>query len=211
MKKRLDKRGYFFLIDSILALGVLAVGAFLIFTFYVSVPSKEEPSILSDDLMDFFANNKIKDVNNEYVSLGGTLWETEGQPGGICNGEELTVNGETTLLQQVAIFYEKSQGDTGNSCYFDPDNEDLIERFIGSLVTNTLPLQYKFEFVLKDQLLGDQLLYPIYATPQEQKDHLDSKNAANVLIPSKKIVYGILDEQTGDMFGPYTAEVLVWQ
>ena len=211
MKKRLDKRGYFFLIDSILALGVLAVGAFLIFTFYVSVPSKEEPSILSDDLMDFFANNKIKDVNNEYVSLGGTLWETEGQPGGICNGEELTVNGETTLLQQVAIFYEKSQGDTGNSCYFDPDNEDLIERFIGSLVTNTLPLQYKFEFVLKDQLLGDQLLYPIYATPREQKDHLDSKNAANVLIPSKKIVYGILDEQTGDMFGPYTAEVLVWQ
>jgi|TARA_B100001964_G_scaffold45540_1_gene50744 hypothetical protein len=211
MKKRLDKRGYFFLIDSILALGVLAVGAFLIFTFYVSVPSKEEPSILSDDLMDFFANNKIKDVNNEYVSLGGTLWETEGQPGGICNGEELTVNGETTLLQQVAIFYEKSQGDTGNSCYFDPDNEDLIERFIGSLVTNTLPLQYKFEFVLKDQLLGDQLLYPIYATPQGQKDHLDSKNAANVLIPSKKIVYGILDEQTGDMFGPYTAEVLVWQ
>ena len=211
MKKRLDKRGYFFLIDSILALGVLAVGAFLIFTFYVSVPSKEEPSILSDDLMDFFANNKIKDVNNEYVSLGGTLWETEGQPGGICNGEELTVNGETTLLQQIAIFYKKSQGDTGNSCYFDPDNEDLIERFIGSLVTNTLPLQYKFEFVLKDQLLGDQLLYPIYATPQEQKDHLDSKNAANVLIPSKKIVYGILDEQTGDMFGPYTAEVLVWQ
>jgi hypothetical protein len=65
--------------------------------------------------------------------------------------------------------------------------------------------------VLKDQLLGDQLLYPIYATPQGQKDHLDAKDAADVLIPSKKIGYGILDEQTGDMFGPYTAEVLVWQ
>ena len=213
MKKRffLNKKAYFFLIDALLALGVIAVGTAMVFTLYTNVPSKEQPAILSDDLMDFFANNKIKDVNNEYVGLGGTLWETEGQPGGICNGEELTVNGETTLLQQVAIFYEKSQGDTGNSCYFDPDNEDLIERFIGSLVTNTLPLQYKFEFVLKDQLLGDQLLYPIYATPQEQKDHLDSKNAANVLIPSKKIAYGIMNQETGDMFGPYNAEVLVWQ
>ena len=36
MQKRwkLNKRGYFFLIDSVLALSVLAVGTFLIFTFY---------------------------------------------------------------------------------------------------------------------------------------------------------------------------------
>ena len=75
MKKRffLNKKAYFFLIDALLALGVLTVGIVMVFTLYTNVPSKEQPAILSDDLMDFFANNKIKDVNNEYVGLGGTL------------------------------------------------------------------------------------------------------------------------------------------
>ena len=197
MKKRyLKKKGYFFVIDAILALGVLAVGAFLVFTFYVNVPSKEEPAVLSEDIMDFFANNKIKDVDNPYVGLGGTLWQTEGQPGGICNGEELIANGENTLLQQIGEFYEKSGG---NSCYYDPNAEDLIERFIEALIANSLPSQFNFEF-----WMDDQLLYPAV-------EQTDSKNAADVLIPSKKIVHGILNQETGDLFGPYSTEVLVWQ
>ena len=203
MKKRcrLNKKGYFFVIDALIALGVLAIGVFLVFTFYANVPSKEQPAILSGSIMDFFANNKIKDVDNLYAGLGGSLWEDEGADGGLCDGEELIANGEITLLQQIAIFYEKSQGDAGNDCYFNPDSEDLIERFIGNLVENILPPQYKFEF-----WMDDKLLYPATVTEQA-----DSKNAAEVLIPSKKIAYGILNPQTGDLLGPYDTEVLVWQ
>ena len=192
MKKRcLDRRGYFFLIDSIIALGVLAVGTFLIFALYANVPSKEEVAILSDDIMDFFANNKIKDVNNEYAGLGGTLWEEEGGDTGLCPGEELTANVENTLLGQVAEFYEKS---AGNSCYL-----GLAQKFIDELTKNVLPLEYTFEF-----WMNGQLLYP-------DTEQTDSKSATKVLIPSKKIVYGILNKETGDMFGPYNAEVLVWR
>ncbi len=192
MKKRcLGRRGYFFLIDSIIALGVLAVGTFLIFTLYANVPSKEEVTILSDDIMDFFANNKIKDVDNEYVGLGGTLWEEEGSDTGLCPGEELTANVENTLLQQVAEFYEKS---AGNGCYL-----ELAQKFIDELTKNILPLEYAFEF-----WMNGQLLYP-------DAEQTDSKNATKVLIPSKKIVYGILNKETGDMFGPYNAEVLLWR
>ena len=213
MKKRcrLNKKGYFFVIDALIALGVLAIGVFLVFTFYANVPSKEQPAILSGSIMDFFANNKIKDVDNLYAGLGGSLWEDEGADGGLCDGEELIANGEITLLQQIAIFYEKSQEDAGNDCYFNPDSEDLIERFIGNLVENILPPQYKFEFWLYDSQDLDepdddlkQLLYPA-------AEQTDSKNAAEVLIPSKKIAYGIMNQETGDMFGPYNAEVLVWQ
>ena len=64
MKKRLSKRAYFFLIDSILALGVLAVGGFLIFTFYLQAPAGSEPRILSEDVMDFFSNHKAQDVTS---------------------------------------------------------------------------------------------------------------------------------------------------
>ena len=52
--------------------------------------------------------------------------------------------------------------------------------------------------------INNQLVFP-------DTEQTDSKNAALVLIPSKKMVYGIMDLETGDMFGPYTAEVLVWQ
>jgi hypothetical protein len=207
MKKRclLNRRGYFFLIDSILALGVLAIGIFLIFTLYSNVPSKEQSVILSDDIMDFFANNKIKDIDNPYAGLGGTLWSQEGGVVGLCPGEELIANGKNTLLQQLAIFYEKSQGVGGNPCYFNLDDnipsepEDLAEKFIAELAQKSLPQQYTFEF-----WIDGQLLYP-------DVEQIDSKRAANVLIPSKKIVYGILKKETGDMFGPYNAEVLVWQ
>lgn len=203
MKKRclVDRRGYFFLIDSMIALGVLGVGIFLIFTLYSDVPSKEEVTILSDDIMDFFANNKVGDVDNEYAGLGGTLWDTEGQAGGLCEGEELKPNAENTLLQQLAEFYEKS---SGNPCYFNlddnlPEPEDLAEKFIDELIKNTLPQQYTFEF-----WMDGQLLYP-------GTEQTDSKNNAIVLIPSKKIVYGILNKETGDMFGPFNAEVFVWK
>lgn len=190
MKKKylISRKGYFFLIDSILALGVLAIGAFLIFTSYISVPSKDEPAILSEDLMDFFANNKIKDVNNLEVGLGGTYWsETEVTD---CNGEPITPNPENTLLQQAGNLYEKSKGD---SCYL-----DIARTFISKLTQKSLPPRYSFEF-----WIDSQLIYP-------DTEQTDSKNKAEVLIPSKKIAYGIMNQELGDMFGPYNAQVLAW-
>ena len=175
MKKRwLSKRGYFFLIDSMLALGVIAIGGFLVFSLYTKPQSKAEPAILSEDVMDFFANTKISEVDNPYAGIGGTLW-TQGK----------ITNAENSLLQQVGIFYA---------------NNDIAiaSTFIEELTINTVPQQYKFEF-----WINSQLLYP--ATES------DSKTAAKVLIPSKKMVYGILNPQTGDLFGPYTAKVIVWQ
>ena len=193
MKKRsvLNKKGYFFIIDAVLALGVLAVGAFLIFTSYTDISSKEDPTILSEGIMDFFANNKIKDIDNKYAGLSGTLWTDEGKEGGLCAGVELTANAENTLLQQIAIFYEKS---SDNSCYL-----NLAEKFILKLTENVLPQKYEFEL-----WMDDQLLYP-------STEQTDSKDAAEYLIPSKKIVFGILNQETGDMFGPYNAEVFAWQ
>jgi len=207
MKKRLNKKAYFFLIDSILALGVLALGGFIILTQYTQIPSKLEANIISEDLMDFFAKNKIKDVDNLYVGLGGELWETEDLPGGLCPGEDLIANGENTLLEQIAVFYENSQPPTNKPCYFNLDDiipdvpEDLIEKLILNLIQNIIPPQYGFEI-----WMNDQLLYP--ATEAEQ---IASKSSAEVLIPSKRIIYGIKDEQTGELFGPYEVEVIVWR
>ena len=189
MKKRLNKKAYFFIIDSILALGVLAVGGFLVLTFYLQVPSGNSPSILSEDVMDFFANNKVQDVNNAEVDLGGTYWSSAEVTA--CNGQTLTLNPVNTLLQQVAALYADS---LGNICF-----RGIARKYIEKLTQGTFPSQYSFEF-----WMDDALLYP-------ETEQTGSKNAAKVLIPSKRIVYGIRNQETGDMLGPYDAEVLVWQ
>ena len=189
MKKRLNKRAYFFLIDSILALSVLAIGTFIIFSQYVKVPSKSEVTIFSEDLMDFFADNKVKDINNVEVGLGGTYWsESEVTT---CNGGPIKPNPENTLLQQAGDFYERSKS---KSCYL-----VIARAYTQKLIQNTLPAQYNFEF-----WMDDNLIFP-------DTEQIDSKNAARALIPSKKIVYGIIDQQTGSLFGPYNTEVLVWR
>lgn len=180
MKKRckLNKQGYFFLIDSLLALGVLAVGGFLIFFSYTQVPHKEDATILAESLMDFFSNTRIRGINNQYVGMGGELWQ-----------QGIITNGENTLLQQAGSLYATN-------------GQDIAEKFIANITQNAIPEQYLFEF-----WINDTLLYP--GNPSAA--HLDSKNSTRVLIPSRKIVYGFITEETGDLFGPYEAEVLVWR
>lgn len=116
------RKGYFFLIDSIIALGIIAIGLFAVFTSYSSIPSRQESDILSEDMMDFFSGTKIKDLNNEYAGVDGTLW----QSGQIDNADN-------TVLQQLALFYYQNR-------------TDLAERMVSNLTHNRIPLQYNFEF-----------------------------------------------------------------
>jgi hypothetical protein len=179
MKKRcIGRRGYFFLIDSLLGLSVLSIGIFLIFALFIKVPSQQEVKSLSEDMMDFFAGNQIKDINREYSGVGGQLWN-----------EGYITNSENTLLQQVAQFYENG------------DNE-IAKLFIEDLTRTSLPEQYLFEI-----WIDDELIYP----QGPSQEHNQSKARTQILIPSYKLVYGFVTEEEVDMFGPYVAEVLVWQ
>ena len=202
MKKRcsLNRKGYFFIIDSILALSVLAVGAFLIFTFYSQEAVSAPTDTISEDLMSLLADNKISGINNLEIGLGGTYWSS--QEAIDCNGAPITPDSESTLLQQAAIFYEQKKL-TSENCYV-----SIIARaFVEKLAQNNLPKNYNFEFWINDDLTKEL----IYSSEDEYIQESASKAAAKILMPSKKIVYGILDQQTGDVFGPYSAEVLVWR
>ena len=174
----LNRKGYFFLIDSVLAFGILVIGGFLIFSSYSNIPSKENPAFLSEDLMNFFAGSKIAEIDNNYTGLGGELW-----------AEGKITEKDITLLQQIGIFFSN-------------DEYDMAEKFIANITENIMPNQYLFEFRMENKLL-----YP----RNPSKEHSDSKEKSEILIPSKKLVHGYLDKQSGDMFGPYYAEALVWQ
>ena len=128
----LKKRGYFFVLDAALGLFILAIGAFLISSLYISSPEPSQVSLLSDDLLNFLSGTKIKDLNNPYAGIGGQLWKD----GNITNADN-------SLLQQIGEFYY-------NGKY------GLAEKFIQNASENVMPSQFRYEV-----WMDNKILYPL--------------------------------------------------
>lgn len=174
----LKKRGYFFMLDAMLALIVLVIGVFLVTSSYVDVPEPAQVSLLSDDLLNFLSNTKINGINNPYAGIGGVLWSQ----GDITDPDN-------TLLQQIGEFYAANK-------------PDLAEKFIQNVSAGIVPQQFRYEV-----WVDDALLYPKIPSAE----HMHSKNSTGLLLTSKKLAFGILNRTTSDIWGPYKAEVFVWE
>ncbi len=172
------KRGYFFILDAMLGLFILVIGVFLITSSYVEVPQPTQVKLLSDDLLNFLSATNIRDLNNPYAGIGGTLWS-----------QGIITNSENSLLQQIGEFYATN-------------NLDVAEKFIQNVSKDVVPPQFLYEVVM-----NGAVLYPRVQSPQ----HIESKNSTELLLTSKEITFGILNKTTGDLWGPYNAEVFVWE
>ena len=174
----LKKRGYFFVLDAVLGLIVLVIGVFLINSLYVSVPEPAQVGLLSDDLLNFLSNTRIKELNNQYAGIGGQLWN-----------QGYITDADNSLLQQIGEFYAANK-------------PDIAEKFIANVSTGIVPEQFRYEV-----WIDSTILYPITQTIE----HIKSKNSTELLLTSKKITFGIMNRETSDLWGPYKAEVFVWQ
>lgn len=174
----LKKRGYFFVLDAVLALSILVVGVFLVTSAYVDVPQPTQVELLSEDVLNFLSNTKIKDLNNPYAGIGGELW---------ANGS--IKDADNSLLQQISEFYATN-------------NLDTAEKFIQNVSKDVVPSQYKYEI-----WINGVILYPKNPAPE----HINSRNSTEVLLTSKKITFGIINKPTSSMWGPYKAEVFLWE
>ena len=172
------KRGYFFVLDAVLALTVLVIGVFLITSSHVNVPQPAQVGLLSDDLLDFLSNTKIKEFNNPYAGIGGELWN---------NG--IITDPDNSLLQQIGELYAANR-------------LGIAEKFISNASSGIVPVQFRYEV-----LMNNVVLYPQSPNPE----HLKSRNSTEILLTSKKITFGILNRTTSDLWGPYKAEVFVWE
>ena len=126
------KRGYFFVLDAALGLTILAIGVLLIASLYINAPEPSQVGLLSDDLMSFMANTKIKDLNNPYAGIGGELMK---------NGN--ITNIDNSLLQQIGEFYYKR-------------SYGVDEKFIQNISANIVPSQFRYEV-----WVDNVLLYPL--------------------------------------------------
>ena len=109
--------------------------------------------------------------------------------GGELWREGLITDKDNTLLQQIGEFYATKQF-------------DIAEKFVQNASSSSIPSQFSYE-VWIDNLL----IYPRTETPAQ----ISSRGNTTLLLTSKKITFGILNRTTTDMWGPYKAEVFVWQ
>lgn len=173
-----EKRGYFFVLDAVLGLLILVIGVFLITSSYVDVPQPVQVGLLSEDLLAFFSNTKIKDLNNPYVGIGGELWK-----------QGAITDPDNSLLQQIAEFYATN-------------NLDIADKFIQNVSTGIIPPQFRYEV-----WMNNVIIYPKTITIQ----HTKSRDSTKLLLTSKRLTFGIINKTTSNLWGPYKAEVFVWE
>ncbi len=89
-----SKKGYFFIVDAIVALSILAIGLVMIFSFYKIEPSVEQSQFFSTELADTLAKTRIIDVNNEYAGANSILTQNRN-----------ITNIHNTIIEQIAEFY----------------------------------------------------------------------------------------------------------
>ena len=136
----IKKRGYFFMLDAVLGLFVIAIGTFLISSSYIDVPQLAQVGLLSEDLLNFLSNTKIKDLNNPYGGIGGQLWK-----------QGTITDADNSLLQQISEFYAASKLDTA-------------EKFIANVSKGAVPEQFNYEV-----WINGTILYPRAPTAEHVK------------------------------------------
>lgn len=122
----MDKKGYFFILDSFLAMGVLVIGVIMVMSSFSEVPEKKHTTNIAEDILYIFSNTKIKNYNNPYFGSNSDLVK-----------EGYIKDTEKTLLMQLGEFYHN--GDL-----------KLAENFVGNVTNDLVPFQYHYDVIIDD-------------------------------------------------------------
>jgi hypothetical protein len=159
------KRGYFFIVDSIIALTVLSVGIILLFSYNQHTPSTSNLYTVSDEVINILYYNVINDLNNDYI------WHLE-QNGNITDNSK-------TIIEQIGEFYYRNQTKNCNYCMI------LINSTINSTLINMFPEDYNFIVIFDNKTIFTNINTGL------QKISIEN---ATIVIPSKAIVHGLYNK-----------------
>ncbi|MFW6220362.1 MAG: hypothetical protein ACOC3X_01680 [Nanoarchaeota archaeon] len=177
--KKFKKRGYFFIFDVGLSIFVLLLGLIIVFSYYFNVYSTHQSSYFSTNIMDILSNTKIYQSNNNYFGFNGDLHK---------NGN--ITNIQNSLLTQMSEFYYRSEEKDCDYCL------NLINNSFNQITDLLISENYYYIVKINNTVVFNTTKdIPFYNSTQ--------------LIPSKKIVYGIYENN--EIFGPYGFEVWAWR
>ena len=109
--------------------------------------------------------------------------------GGELWTQGIITDADNSLLQQIGEFYATNKLGTA-------------EKFIQNVSKGIIPPQFIYEV-----WLDNNILYPQAPT----LEHIKSRNSTGLLLTSKKLTFGIINKTTSNLWGPYKAEVFVWE
>lgn len=187
----MNKKAFFFTIDTIIALGVLVVGFLLIISTHTYQPIESQTIFFSKDILQVFTATKVDQADSDLIFK---MRCTDCDCGEYCG---MITNLDNTLLEQLGEFVYRSERGCGEPCL------TAAKEIVTSLSSQLINPQFSYEFVLRDIQPNQEKEYALLNKTRISQDK------TNLLIVSKRLVYGIADNE--NMFGPYVAEVRVWQ
>ena len=187
----MNKKAFFFTIDAFIAFGVLIAGFLLVLATHTFQPIESQTIFFSKDLLEVFSSTKIDQVDNQLIFQ---MRCTNCECGTYCG---LIKNIDNTLLEQMGEFVYRANEKNCKNCM------GAAREIALTVSASLINPQFSYEFVIKETKAGKELEYTMLNRTLKPQDRTD------LLIVSKRLIYGIADNR--DMFGPYIAEVRVWQ
>lgn len=182
----MNKRGYYFITDALIAAMILAIGFFLVSSFYISDPGKLEIKAAADNIMNFLSTTKFYDLcSGEPVVCSNAVLED-------LSRQRVITNKDNSLLEVIGELFFKNKIKS-------------VSKLIDSIIVENkmIPQGYNFTF-----FIADNVVYPPEQFEFTREDPVMKKSKA--LVTSKKIIFGYF-EGSIIYWGPYTAEARVWR
>ncbi len=193
--KGLRNKGYFFMLDGIIAVVVLVTGFIIIGSIFISSPIFKPPYNIGEDLLRVLSTTNMSDINLEI--------HPELRP--LYNDPDIIDDNSSTVLQQVAKFYYKN-------CTAPQPNKDYIKyanMTVHALIDKVIANPFEADLNITAGIVGCNV-DRIYTSmdPDSSASVLSSKTSAKVLMSTQKVVFGNIGSLT--LYGPYIFTMIVW-
>lgn len=162
-----NKKGYFFIIDAIIAILIISIGVLISFSLYNYDPPKEQSFFLSTDIINTLSENHVSDINTEKVPYLEVL-----------KSENYIINDNITILEQIGEFYYREYVLLDLPC---ATCEQLDSNFTKTITNTLIPREYNFLLIINGTQIYNQ-------TNTDLKD-------AIIIVPNKKMIHGVFNNR----------------
>jgi hypothetical protein len=201
-----NHKGYFFILDGVIALIVLITGIIIIGSVFVTQPVYQPPYNYGEDLLRVMSSSNISNIQTQSHLGIAALFKTQ-IPGSAPSKLKINDNA-STILQQVAKFYY----------YYCTNTYPLYTSTITDANTTVyetinqiIPKPFYAELKMSGHVGCTVQPLRIYTShlPDSDAAVIASQNKAKIIMSTQKVIFGNAD--SGTLFGPYIATMTLWR
>ncbi len=190
-----NKKGYFFILDGLVAIMILVSGFVIIGSIFVSEPIFKPPYNIGEDILLMLSSTNISSL------------ELDRHPGikQLFIDGKITDNSSSILQQTGKFFYDYCENNNIEGL----TNANIT---VYEVINNIIPHPYYAELNFTKSNSGCTLTHSrIYTSYVPDDDAMieTSKSDSTLLIATQKVVFGNYDETI--IFGPYIARLMIWR